>query len=70
MVVFFFLFSLLQVLPSLLDLLAEMPPGPEQQAAAEEVTRKGTRPLVSLILALLATALGSYFQVLPGMRKG
>ena len=70
LVVFFFLFSLLQVLPDLLALLASMPPGAEQQRAAQETARSGANPLAAAILSLLTTALGSHFQVLPGMREG
>jgi hypothetical protein len=70
LVIFFVLFSFLQVLPSLLDLLAELPPGPAQEKAAERIMREGSSPLISLVLSLAATSLGSYFQVLPGMREG
>jgi len=66
--VFFVLFSFLQVLPGLIELLGSMQPGPEQQLAAERVMREGTSPLLSVVLSLGATALGSYYQVLPGMR--
>ncbi len=68
LVIFFFLFSFLQVLPDLLGLLGEMPPGPEQQRAAQEVARHNVNPLAAAVLSLLTTALGSHFQVLPGMR--
>jgi len=65
---FFVLFQFLQVLPGLIDLLGSMAPGPEQQMAAQRVMREGSSPLLSLALALAATSLGSYYQVLPGMR--
>ena len=70
LVIFFFLFSFLQVLPDLIDLLGSMPPGPAQERAAEDVAREGVNPLVSVVLSLIATSLGSYYQVLPGMRTG
>ena len=67
LVAFFFLFSFLQVLPDLVALL-EMPPGPDQERAALEAARTTSRPLASILLALFATALGSYYRVLPGMK--
>jgi hypothetical protein len=65
---FLVLFSFLQVLPDLIGLLGSMPPGPEQQTAAEAIMRDGSSPFVSLVLSLGVTALGSYYQLLPGMR--
>ena len=70
LVTFFFLFSFLQVLPDLLSVLSEMQPGPAQQREAERVAREGSSPLVSMVLSLAATALGTYLKVLPGMRVG
>jgi len=68
MAVFFVLFQFLQVLPELIDLLRTMEAGVAQQQAAEHAMRVGSSPLVSLVLALAATSLGSYYKVLPGMR--
>ena len=45
-----------------------MPPGPDQERAALEAARTTSRPLASILLALFATALGSYYRVLPGMK--
>ncbi len=70
LVVFFFLFSFLQVLPGLIEVLSSMPPGPEQEREAARVARQSVRPLASVALSLGATSLGSYFRVLPGMRVG
>jgi hypothetical protein len=70
LVVFFFLFSFIQVLPDLIGVLTEMPTGPAQQQAAERVARDGSSPLTSAVLSLVATSLGSYFELLPGMREG
>ena len=67
---FFLLFSFLQVLPELVDLLGSMPPGPGQEQAAAEIMKNGSSPLISLVLSLAFTSLGSYYQVLPGMREG
>lgn len=65
---FFLLFAFLQVLPDLVGLLGSMEPGPEQQQAAERIMREGSSPLVSLVLSLGATALGTWYRLLPGMR--
>jgi hypothetical protein len=67
---FFFAFGLLLVAPELLEILREVPPGPEQQEVAEEAVHTVFRPRlpVAAALALLTTALGSYYQVLPGLR--
>jgi len=70
LVVFFVLFEFLQVLPDLVDLLSSMEPGPAQEQAATEIMRDGSSPLLSLVLSLAMTSLGSYYQVLPGMREG
>ena len=67
LVLFFFLFSFLQILPDLIALL-EMPAGPEQQNAAQEASHRSSSPLASALLALLATSAGSYYRVLPGMK--
>lgn len=64
---FFFLFAFLQILPDLVALLGR-PPGPEQEEAARQAARSGTSPLASALLALIATSLGSYYRILPGMR--
>ena len=69
LILFFFVFSFLQVLPELLALL-EMPPGAEQEQAALEAARESSSPLTALLLSLAATSLGSYYQVLPGMKVG
>lgn len=67
LVVFFFLFSFLMVLPDLIALL-EMPPGAEQQAAARQAAQRASDPLTAVILSLIATSLGSFYRILPGMR--
>ncbi len=69
LVVFFFLFAFLQVLPELIALL-EMPPGPDQERAALEATRSASNPLAAALLSLVATSLGSYYRILPGMKVG
>ena len=70
LVVFFFLFCLLLILPELLDVLANVPQGPEQEEIAKQVAREAVRPRLSIAaaLALLTTGLGGYFGWLPGMK--
>ena len=66
---FFFLFAFLQILPDLVGLL-DLPPGPEQERAARELARERSDPLISLLLSVLATSVGGYYQVLPGFGEG
>ena len=70
LLVCFFAFGLLLVAPELLEILREVPPGPEQQKLAEEAVREAIRPRLPVAgaLALLTTVLGSYYKVLPGLR--
>jgi len=67
---FFFLYCLLLVAPSLLEVLDTVPTGPEQQEAAERVAREVIRPRLwlAVVLAASTTVLGSHFRLLPGMR--
>ncbi len=67
---FFFFFSLLLILPELLDVLADLPPGPGQQEAAERIAREAARPKlpIALLLATVTTALGGYLRILPGIQ--
>ena len=65
---FVVLFELLQVLPSLIELLGTMEPGAAQQAAAERLVREESNLRLSVALALAATALGSWLGVLPGTK--
>jgi len=66
---FTILFMLLMLMPDLLGVLAAGGDELEMQRRAEEVARANARPQVALGLALLATALGGYFEVLPGLRQ-
>jgi len=68
LVAFFFLFSFLQIMPDLLQVLGNVPPGPTQQRVAARVVRESYSPLASLVLSVVTTSLGAYFEVLPGMR--
>jgi hypothetical protein len=71
LIVLFFLFALLLILPSLLEVLADVPAGPEQEKIAYEVARQVARPRLYSAAALsVATVLiGGYYKVLPGMRS-
>ena len=68
---FFFLYCLLLVSPTLIDVLQNVPPGPEQQALAEAVVRKTVQPRlwVAVLLSALTTTLGAHYGVLPGLRE-
>ncbi len=68
---FFFVYALLLILPELLRVLAEVPPGPEQERIASEVAQRAAAPrlLWAVGLALAAVGLGSYLQVLPGLKR-
>ena len=65
---FFFLFAFLQIMPDLIQLL-ELPPGPDQEIAAQELARKKSNPLLSLILSVIATSAGAYYAILPGLSE-
>ncbi len=68
---FFVVFAFLLILPELLAVLRDVPPGPEQERIAREVAQRaaGPRLLWALGLALAALGLGSYLQVLPGLKR-
>jgi ABC-type sulfate transport system permease component len=68
---FFFLFCLLFAAPALFEVWREVPPGPEQQAAAERAARAalGGRVLPAFVAALLTVAGLTYANALPGMRR-
>lgn len=69
MVVFFFFFAFVQILPDLISLL-DLPPGPEQETAARELARQKSNPLLSIILSVAATGAGAYYEILPGLKEG
>jgi hypothetical protein len=68
---FFVLYALLLILPELLRVLSEVPPGPEQQRIAEEVAREAARPRIAyaVALSLASVGLGAYLKILPGLKK-
>jgi len=67
---FFFLYAFALVTPALLEVLRSMPPGPEQQAAAEQAAHEAASGRMGLAFALsLATVvLGVWSRKLPGFR--
>jgi hypothetical protein len=75
---FFFLFGILLALPELLAGARDLGPGPEELTTEEldrarETARealRGGRLLVALALAVIATGLGAFARVLPGLREG
>lgn len=66
---FFFLYCVLLVAPSLLEVLRTIPPGPEQQEAAQRVAQEVVRPRlwVAVVLSALTTILGAHYRILPGI---
>ena len=71
LLVFFVIFAMLLVLPELLSVLRDAPPGPAQQHAAEALVHKVAGPRLpwALALAVGTLALGAWLQVLPGLRQ-
>lgn len=67
---FALLFMALMCLPGMLEVLAAG--GDEQTLTrrAAEVARANAHPRIAVLLSLLATGLGGYYEVLPGMREG
>ena len=68
---FFLVFAFLMILPELLSVLRDVPPGPAQEQIAREVAQRvaGPRLLWAVGLALAALGLGAYLQVLPGLKR-
>ena len=69
-VFFFFAIGMLLIVPELLEVLRSVPPGPDQQAAAERAARDAMAPRlpVAFVLALVVTAGGAYLGILPGIK--
>ena len=70
-VLFFLAISLLLVLPQLLEVASQLPPGPEQQQRAREVAAEAIRPKLPLALfaAALLTGLVRAWGRLPRLRR-
>jgi hypothetical protein len=75
---FFVLFGLIFALPDLLQGARDLGPGPQELTSEEldqarDIARnalRGGRLLVALALAVIATGLGAYARVLPGLKEG
>lgn len=67
---FAFLFMALMSLPAMLEVLAAGGDEATMTSRAAEATRAHARPPVAVLLSLLVTGLGGYFEVLPGLREG
>jgi hypothetical protein len=67
---FLLLFCAALAAPALLDVLRNLPPGPDQQAAAREAARRAVSPRLPLaaLAALVTTAVGAIARILPGLR--
>ncbi len=71
LVAFFVVFAFLLIMPELLAVLRDVPPGPEQERIAQQVAQKAFAPraIYALALALAAVGLGSYLKLLPGLKR-
>jgi TctA family transporter len=70
LVLFFALYCLLLAAPALIEVANTVPPGPEQQEAAERAAKEAvqSRLWMAGLAALVTTALGIRTGVLPGTR--
>ena len=68
---FFFVYCLLLVSPTLLEVLATVPTGPEQEEAARGAAQEAIRPRlwIAVVASALTTVLGVHYRVLPGLRS-
>jgi len=68
---FFFVYCLLLVAPSLVEVLQTVPTGPEQQEAAQQIAHDVARPRlwIAVVLSALTTILGAHYRILPGLRS-
>jgi hypothetical protein len=67
---FFALYCLLAVSPELYQVMRALPPGPEQERAAQEIARIAIRPRLpfALLGALVTVLAGARSGLLPGLR--
>jgi len=68
---FFFVYCLLLVSPTLLEIIESVPTGPEQEEAARVAAQAAIQPRfwIAIVAASLTTVLGAHYRVLPGMRS-
>ena len=57
-------------MPDLLEVLSRGGEEAAMQQRAAEVARANARPHIALLLSVLTTGLGGYYEVLPGLREG
>jgi hypothetical protein len=64
---FFLVYCAILIAPALWKVLVSIPPGPEQQAVAEQVARDTLRPrlLFAFLAALASVAVGTWKRILP-----
>ncbi len=67
---FALVFMGLMCLPGFIEVLAAGGDEETITRRAAEVARANARPPIALLLSLLATGLGGYYEVLPGLREG
>ena len=69
----FFLFALVLVIPELIYTYQHLPPGTEEEhlETARDVAKDIVRPRLwfAIAAAVFTTAIGLYFNVLPGLRQ-
>ena len=68
---FFFVYCLLLVSPTLLEIIESVPTGPEQEEAARVAAQEAIQPRfwIAIVAASLSTVLGAHYRVLPGLRS-
>jgi len=67
---FFFVYAMALVAPALVDVMNAMPPGPEQQEAAQRAAYEAAdgRMGLAFLLSLATVVLGVLSKKLPGFR--
>jgi hypothetical protein len=67
---FFFVYAFALVAPALMEVANSVPPGPEQQAAAERAAYQAAQGKMGLafVLSLATVVLGVWTKKLPGYR--
>jgi hypothetical protein len=68
---FFFVYAFALVTPALIEVARSVPPGPEQQAAAQRAAHGAAegKMFLALLLSLVTVALGVWTKKLPGFRR-
>ena len=68
---FFFVYAFALVAPALIEVLNSIPPGPEQERAAQQAAYEAAsgRIGIAFLLSLATVILGVWQQKLPGFRE-